>query len=319
MASGAYAASGLGYPSQPLAAVPYPSRPVHLILPFSPGGPADLVARLLSANIEVSLGQPFVVESRPGAASNIGTASVAKAESDGHTLLIAANNFMINPSIYRNLGYDPFNDFEPITELAASPCVIVAYSEAGIRTIDDLVKRDREMPGKLNYSTPGVGSPNHLVFELFSKRAGIKLTHVPYQGGAPATQAVVAGTTEIACSLLPNVLAHISSGALQPLAVTGLQRVPELPNTPTLAELGFQETAIEIMFMLLAPAKTPKDIVARLEAEAVRIFAKADVIERLRAVGFSSIARGAASLKTRIHSETALFKDLVPSIGIGQR
>jgi tripartite-type tricarboxylate transporter receptor subunit TctC len=274
---------------------------------------------LLSANIEVSLGQPFIVESRPGAASNIGTAAVAKSEPDGHTLLVAANNFMINPSIYRNLGYDPFSDFEPITELAASPCVIVANSGTGIKTIDDLVRRNRELPSELNYSTPGVGSPNHLVFELFSKHAGIKLTHVPYQGGAPATQAVVAGTTQIACSLLPNILPHISSSALQPLAVTGMQRAPELPETPTLVELGYQETVIEIMFMLLAPAKTPKDIISRLESGAVQTFTKTDVIERLRAVGFSPIAKGSAALKARIKTEIELFRDLVPSIRIGQR
>lgn len=294
----------------------YPTRVVRFVLPFSPGGPSDLIARILAAEFEKRFGQPFIVESRPGAASNIGTVAVARAEPDGHTLLIAANNLMINPALYRNAGYDPTKDFAPITVLAATPCIIVAEAKTGIRTMDELVARDRADPGRLNYSTPGVGTPNHLVFELISAHAKLKLVHVPYQGGAPSAQAVLAGTTQVASSLLPNVLGHIQSGALNALAVSGRERLAELPDTPTLLELGYSDISTEIVFMLLAPAGTPAAIVERLAKETAEVLNGPDARGRLRSVGFTVRTAGPAELRDRIAAETIQFARVVRELGL---
>lgn len=297
----------------------YPSKVVRLILPFSPGGPSDLVSRVLAAEFERKLGASFIVESRPGAASNIGTAAVARSDPDGYTLLVPANNFMINPAIYKTPGYDPIADFAPVSELASSPCVIVSNPATGIETLSDLIARDQVAPGKLNYATPGVGSPNHLVFEMLSAQAKLKLTHVPYQGGAPAVQAALAGTTEIASTLLPNILSHVENRSLNALAVTGQTRVPDLPSVPTLVELGYSGLDIEIVFMLVAPARTPGHVLDILVPQVTAIMNTKEVQDRLKVIGFRVIARGPEPLRARIEREVTLFKGLVAELNIPQR
>lgn len=311
---------GLGTSTAPaVAQAAFPSKPVRLITPFAPGGPSDLIARLLGSEMEKRLGQPFIVESRAGAASNIGTAAVARSEPDGHTLLVPANNFMINPAIYKSVGYDPVADFAPITDLAASPCVIVASIKSGIKTFDDLLKKDRDQPGKMNYSTPGVGSPNHLIFEMLSAKAKLQLTHVPFQGGAPAMQAVLAGDVEIASTLLPNVVSYVGSNAFSILAVTGETRSADLPSVPTLTELGFPGVALEIVFMLTAPGRTPKPVIETLALNATEIMNTAAIGAKLRPAGFTSVARGPEAMKARIEREIPMFKALVADLNIPMR
>jgi len=297
----------------------YPTGPVRFILPFPPGGPSDMIARVLVPSFDKRFGKPFLVESRPGAASNIGTAFVARSAPDGHTLLIPANNFMINASLYQTLGYDPIRDFAPITELAASPCVFVANAQTGIKTINDLIARDRADPGKLNYSSAGVGTPNHMAFELFNAQAKLNIVHVPFQGGAPSALAVVAGTTQIASSLMPNVLQHIESGALNALAVTGSERAADLPSTPTLMELGYKDIAVEIVFMLLAPAGTPAPIIERLYNEARDVLNGEEARERMKQFGFTVVTRGPEACKARIEKELALFAKVVADLKLPKR
>jgi tripartite-type tricarboxylate transporter receptor subunit TctC len=297
----------------------YPTGPVRFILPFPPGGPSDMIARVLSANFDKRFGKPFLVESRPGAASNIGTAFVARSAPDGHTLLIPANNFMINASLYQNLGYDPIKDFAPITELAASPCVFVSNANTGIKTVDDLIARDRADPGKLNYSSAGVGTPNHMAFELFNAQAKLNIVHVPFQGGAPSALAVLTGTTQMASSLMPNVLQHIETGALNALAVTGSERAPELPSTPTLVELGYKDIAVEIVFMLLAPAGTPQPVIDRLYKEAADVLNSGEARERMKQFGFTVVTRGPEACKARIEKELAVFAKVVADLKLPLR
>jgi tripartite-type tricarboxylate transporter receptor subunit TctC len=197
--------------------------------------------------------------------------------------------------------------------------VIVANAQTGIKTIEELIARDRADPGKLSYATPGVGTPNHLVFELFNASAKLNIVHIPYQGGAPAAQAVIAGTTQLASSLMPNLLSHIESGAINALAVTGHERSSELPSTPTLVELGYKDIAVEIVFMLLAPAGTPATVIDRLARETIDVLNSDDARARLKQFGFTVVARGPEACKARIDKELALFGKVVADLKLPLR
>ena len=223
-------------PKPALAA--YPERPITLIVPFAPGGPTDIVARILSTAFQLTLGQSVVVENRAGAAGNIGMTLAARAAPDGYTLLLASTAIAVNPALFNNLAYDPFKDFTPISELVNAPNVLVVKPGTGINTVADLVARAKAAPGTFNYSSPGAGTKSHLTGEQLKLRAGIQMVHVPYRGAGPAARAVLEGTVQVASVALAAAESLVREGQLKALAVTGATRWFSLPDVPTMIEFG---------------------------------------------------------------------------------
>ncbi|HWI77593.1 MAG TPA: tripartite tricarboxylate transporter substrate binding protein [Ramlibacter sp.] len=242
----------------------YPSKPIRLLIGFAPGGAADYVARAMSQAMSTALGQTVVVENRPGAGSSIAADLVAKSQPDGYTLLIASpSSISVNPALNPKLGYTP-RDLAPVTKLTSSPLVIAANPDTGINSVQALVPRAKKEPGKLNYATSGNGSAPHLGAALFSQVAGVQMTHIPFKGGAPAIQSVVAGDTQLTFGTPPSVLPMIKAGRLKGLAVTKRERTELVPGIPGMAEAGLPEYAIEFWYGLFVPAGTPPAITKKL-------------------------------------------------------
>ena len=249
-----------------------PSRPVRLVVPFAPGGQPDGVARVLAVPLAKALGQPVLVENRPGAGGNVAAEAVAHAAPDGHTLLIGTNGpLAISPALDRDLRYDVQRDFVPVTLVGSSPNLIVVQSASGMKTFAEFVARARAEPGKLNFGSVGKSSISQLSMELINSAAHIRTVHVPYNGGAPAVAALLAGDVQVV-SLNPTaILPHVDSGRLRVLAQTGARRSPLIASVPTLAELGFDGCEAGVWIAVMAPAGTPAAAIARLEAELARI------------------------------------------------
>ncbi|MDB5601353.1 MAG: transporter substrate-binding protein [Xanthobacteraceae bacterium] len=300
----------------PSAQAAYPDRPITLVVPFAPGGPTDIIARILSNALSRSLGQQVVVENRAGAAGNIGMGAVARATPDGYTLLLASTAIAVNPALFKNLPYDPFKDFVPISELANSPNVLVVSSKAGMPTLVDFIAKAKAAPGTFNYSSPGAGTKSHLTGELLKLRAGIDMTHVPYRGAGPSAQAALAGTVQLASVALPAAEPLIQSGELTALAVTGAKRWVSLPNVPTMIEAGFPNFISDTFSALFAPAGTPPDIVATLVRESRKAFDNDEAREIARKAGFEVVAGTPEQLAARLASEIPSVKELVAKAGI---
>jgi tripartite-type tricarboxylate transporter receptor subunit TctC len=249
-----------------------PSRPVKLVVPFAPGGQPDVVARALAEPLGKALGQPVIVENRPGAGGNIAAEAVARAPADGHTLLMGTNGpLAVSPALYRALPYDPLRDFAPVTLVGTSPNLIAVNAASGIATLKDLVDRARARPGELNFSSVGKGSVSQLSMELLNSMAGTRMVHIPYNGGAPAVTALLSGDVQ-ALSLNPTALiAHVDAGKLRVLAQTSAKRSPRIGNIPTVAESGYAGFEAEVWMAVMAPANTPPEAIRRLNAELVRI------------------------------------------------
>jgi len=246
------------------AAQAYPTKPIRLLVGFAPGGAADYVARAMSQSLSMALGQSVVVENRPGAGSSIAADLVAKSPADGYTLLIASpSSISVNPALNPKLTYSA-RDLAPVTKLTSSPLVIAANPGTGINSIQDLIAKAKKEPGTLNYATSGNGSAPHLGAALFSQVAGVQLTHIPFKGGAPAIQSVVAGDTQLTFGTPPSVLPMIQAGRLKGLAVTKRERTPLVPGIPGMAEAGLPEYAIEFWYGLFVPAGTPAPVVKKL-------------------------------------------------------
>jgi tripartite-type tricarboxylate transporter receptor subunit TctC len=294
----------------------YPDRPIKIIVPFAPGGPTDIMARILATHLGEAIGGSFVVENRPGAGGNIGIGIAAHAVPDGYTLLITSSAYVVNPGLYAKIPYDPYKDFAPIAELGTSPNVILVDPKLGVNSIIDLVARAKANPNELNYASPGIGTTPHLSGELFKIVAGINLTHVPFSGAGPAIQAILAGTTQIAFTALPPAHPHIESGALKALAVTGEQRWFDLPNVPTMIELGYKDFVSDTLQGFLAPAKTPPAVVELLAKKSIEILKVAKTSEQLRNDGFEVIARGPDGMKKRIDDEVPKWRDIITKAGI---
>jgi tripartite-type tricarboxylate transporter receptor subunit TctC len=303
--------------SVPATAQPkYPERPIRLIVPFAAGGATDVVARFLAQGLQERLGQTAVVENRPGAGSNLGANAVARSEPDGHTLLVASSGIIASPALYKNLPYDIFKDLVPIAELAGGPNVIVANPNAGIASLGEMIAQAKADPEKLNYASPGVGTTPQLAMELLKLRAGIKVTHVAYAGGSGAMQAIVAGTVPLGVMALGNLGAQVKEGIYRGLAVTGTQRWRDLPDIPTVQELGYPNFDSETIFILMAPGGTPSAIVDLLAREAATILDRPQVRERIEQAGMAVLGRGPEALKARIIREVPEYKDIVAKAGI---
>jgi tripartite-type tricarboxylate transporter receptor subunit TctC len=301
---------------KPARAAGYPDRPIKVIVPFAPAGPTDIMARILGTHLGEALGGNVVVENKPGAGGNIGIGAAAHAEPDGYTLLITSSAYVVNPGLYAKIPYDPYKDFAAIAELGTSPNVILAAPKSGINSIADLIARAKADPNELNYASPGIGTTPHLSGELFKIVSGIQVTHVPFSGAGPAIQAVLSGTTQIAFAALPPAHAHIESGALKALAVTGPHRWFDLPEVPTMVELGYKDFISDTFQGFLAPAKTSPAIVELLSAKSVEILKRPVISEQLRNNGFEVLANGPDGMRKRIDDEIPKWRDIVAKAGI---
>jgi tripartite-type tricarboxylate transporter receptor subunit TctC len=248
-----------------------PGRPVRIIVPFAPGGQPDVVARALAEPLSKALGQPVIVENRPGAGGNIAAEAVARAAPDGHTLLMGTNGpLAVSPTLYRNLPYDPLRDLAAVTLVGTSPNLIAVHPSVGAATLAELVARAKADPGKLNFASVGKGSISQLSMELLNGMAGIRTVHIPYNGGAPAVTALLAGDVQL-LSLNPTALIpHVQAGKVRVLAQTSARRSPLVPDVPTVAESGYPGFEADVWMAVMAPAKTPPEAIARLHAELAR-------------------------------------------------
>jgi tripartite-type tricarboxylate transporter receptor subunit TctC len=294
----------------------YPDRPIRIVVPFAPAGPTDIMARILGDNLGNALGGNVIVENRPGASGNIGIAYVAHAEADGYTLLVVSSAYVVNPSLFAKIPYDPSKDFAPITELGTTPNVIAVSPKLGVRSIAELIARAKAKPDDLNYASPGAGTTPHLSAELLKIAGGIEITHVPFSGAAPAIQSLLAGTTQMAVTALPAALPFVQSGELKGLAVTGEHRWIDLPDVPTMTELGYKDFIAETAQFFFAPARTPPDIVARLAAKSMEVLKRPAVIAQLRDNGYEVAANGSDGLRKYIESEIPKWRDVIAKAGI---
>jgi tripartite-type tricarboxylate transporter receptor subunit TctC len=314
LAAGAAAASTLGM--QCAFGAAYPERPIKIIVPFAPAGPTDIMARILAQNLGAALPGNVIVENRPGASGNIGIGYVAHAEADGYTLLVCSSAYVVNPSLFAKVPYDPFKDFAPITELGTTPNVIAVSPKLGIHSIAELFARAKAKPDELNYASPGAGTTPHLSAELLKIVGGVEITHVPFSGAAPAIQALLAGTTQLAVSALPAALPFVQSGELKALAVTGEHRWVDLPDVPTMIELGYKDFIAETAQFFFAPARTPPDIVEKLSRISMEVLKTPAVVAQLRDNGYEVVTHGSDALRKYIETEVPKWRDVIAKAGI---
>ncbi len=267
----------------------YPERAVRLVVPFAPGGGTDLTARLISQRLPDALGKQIIVDNRPGGAGNIGTELVARAEPDGHTLLLASLSTSVNVSLFPKLPFNPVNNFEPVSLLVTVPLMLLVHPSLPVHSIRDLIALAKAKPGQLNYSSGGMGTANHVAGELFKYMAKVQMVHVPYKGGGPALADVIAGHVPLFFGTMTLTRDHARSGRLRALATTGAARSAGAPELPTVAEAGVAGYEVGAWYGVLAPAGTPRPIVGRLSEELARIMRAPDVREMLRTQGTESV------------------------------
>ena len=300
-----------------MAADAFPTKPIRIVVPFPPGGPADVLARTVGDRIAAALGQPVVVDNRPGAGGNIGMELVAKAAPDGHTLALApAGNLTVNPSLYRNVPYDVGRDFASVTVIAAVPNVLVVNPQVPAKDLAELIAYAKANPGKLNYSSPGPGSGAHLAGELLKSSAGIDIVHVPYSGIAPAVTAVIAGDVQLMFAGAPSALPQVAGGKLRALAVASPMRIASAPALPTLSEAGLPGFDVTSWYSIVAPAATPPAVVERLQKEIARALTSPDVKAKLTGIGAEPIANTPEEFAAMIRVETAKWSKIVKDANI---
>jgi len=281
----------------------YPNHPVRVVVGFPAGGPTDVIARLMAQHLGESLGQQFYVENLPGAGGNTASGQVARAPADGYTIMVISTGFLVNPSLYAKVPYDPIKDFAAVTLVAASPNVVVVNPQVPAKTLPELVQLIRDNPGKYSYAGPGVGSTPHLGGELFRLTYKLDLVHVPFTGAAPAVQATIGGHTPIAFTALPSSMAAIQAGQVRAIGIAATERSPQIPNVPTFAEEGVKDQEADTLTGIVAPAATPKDIIDLLAREVARTVARPDVRERLAVLGFKPVANTPEEFTARIKLE----------------
>lgn len=281
----------------------YPQRPVRIVVPSSPGGGTDILARVLADHFSKTMGGQWFVENRPGAGQSIGIEAVARSAPDGYTLLMAASALVLNPIILKNVRYDPVRDFEPITQVASLPNVLLVHPSLPVRTLKDLIVLAKQKPGELTYASAGVGTSPHMGMELLKSMAGINLVHVPFRGTGPAVTEVVGGHVPIVLSNTLTAKSLIEGGQVRALAVTGPKRAEGLPNIPTMAEAGVPNYEALQWYGLLAPAGTPPDIVARIYSEAAKALKLKDIKDRLASDGAEPVGSSPSALADFIKLE----------------
>jgi tripartite-type tricarboxylate transporter receptor subunit TctC len=287
----------------PSLAQKYPNHPVRVVVGFPAGGPTDVIARFVAQKLSDRLGQQFFVENLGGAGGNIASGQVARATPDGYTIMAISTGFMVNPSLYAKVPYDPIKDFAPVTLVAVSPNVVVVNPQVPAKTLPELVKLIRDNPGKYSYAGPGVGSTPQLGGELFRLTYKLDLVHVPFTGAAPAVQSTAGGHTPIAFTALPSSLAAIQSGQVRAIGIAATERSPELPDVPTFTEQGVTGQDADTLTGIVAPAGTPKEIVELLAREIANSVAQPDLTEKLAKLGFKPVANTPDEFAARIKLE----------------
>lgn len=294
----------------------FPTKPIRLVVSFPPGAGPDILARMVGSKLSDSLGQPVITENRPGAGGNIATDMVARAPADGYTLLVASNHLNINPSLFKQLNYDPIKDFAPVTLATATPNVLVVRPSLGVKSIGELNALAKAQPGRLNFSSGGNGSVGHLAGELYKSQAGVDVVHVPFKGPVEAITAVIAGNVDFAFLVAPAALPQVKSGKLLAVAVTGAKRLPALAGTPTMIESGLPDYEVSAWQGILAPAGTPVEVVTRLQAEIARILRLPEISSVLNKQGLEVIANTPAEFVTYNRAELAKWARTVQQANI---
>jgi len=300
-----------------VAAETWPAKPVRIIVPFPPGSSPDLIARMLADKLAQALGQPVIVENKPGAGGNLGTGLVAKAEPDGYTLgLSIPGPLAVNTVLYKKMEYDPFKELAPITLVALSPNVLVVDPKLGVNTVKEFIDYVKARPGKLNYGSVGNGSASHLTMELLKMRSGMDIVHVPYPGSPQVNTAIVSGQIQAGFVVPATAMALVQAGRLEALAVTSSVRSVVVPELPTVAEAGFPGFESSAWIGMVAPAKTPKPIITRLNQEILRFLDKPEIKEQFLKSGVEMVGSSPEQFAEAIKSDIIKMGKLIKDIGL---
>ncbi|HZN26301.1 MAG TPA: tripartite tricarboxylate transporter substrate binding protein [Burkholderiales bacterium] len=294
----------------------YSTRPIRLLVPFAPGGGADTLARIVTPKLAESMGRQWVVDNRGGAAGNIAAETVARAAPDGHTVFMGFSTVLtVNPSLYK-LGFNMENDLQPVTLLATAQYILVVHPSVQASTVKELVTLMRERPKSLNYASAGVGSPLHLAGELFQRRAGVSMVHLPYKGGGPAAAAVLGGEAQLIFGSVASSMPHVKAGKLKALATTGSRRSKVAPDVPTMSEAGVPGVEVTSWYAVMVPAGTPEALVRRMRDNAVKALAAHDVQQAMARQGLEPETSTAPELAARIRAETKTWAEVIKAAGI---
>ncbi|MDB5808129.1 MAG: hypothetical protein JWN94_251 [Betaproteobacteria bacterium] len=298
------------------ADAPYPSKPVRMIVPFAPGGPTDVIARLIAQKLSEAWGHQVVIDNRAGAGGNIGMALGAGSAPDGYTLTIVSSSFVVNPGLYAKIPYDPYKSFIPVTNAASSPNVFIAHPSVAVKSVQDIIALTKSDPKKYSVATPGVGTTPDLAAELFKMTSKIDIVRVPFGGAGPAVTSVIANQVPLGCVAMPPATPHIQGGRLRALAVTSAKRSSALPDVQTMAEAGFKDQESETLQGVLVPAGTPKAIVARIAADIKKSMALSDMKDKVAALGFDIIASTPEQFAAQVKTEVDKWGKVIKAAGI---
>jgi len=311
LAAALVASAGFGTNAQ----AAYPERPITFLVPFSAGGGADIAARIVANYLPDVIGQPVVVENRPGAGANIGIAAAARSDPDGYTVLYTSSAIIVNPSMPRGAPFDPFKDFDPIVDVGAASNVFVVRPDSPFQTINDIIETSKSKPEGINYATPGLGGVAHLATELFMTRTGAKMTHVPFDGAGPGIQGLLNGSIDVFIANMASVLGPVQSGQLRAIAQTGAERSSDMPDLPTLKELGIDVEAAT-SYHIYVPAGTPEDIRKTLTESIQKVLAMPEVKSQIEKTGLPVTAGGPEAVTARLQREVPLWAEVIKGINL---
>ena len=306
----------LGGGARAFAVTGYPSKPLRVVIPYPPGGPTDIVGRIVATTLADKLGQSVVIDNRPGASGMIGADMVAKAAPDGYVLLINVSGQLVNPALYANMSHDPLKDFRGITNLASTPIQLVISANSPVRSVAELIELVRSQPGRHNFASSSNGTPGHLAGEVFKAAAKLDVTHIPYKGSAPALTDVVGGQVTYMLDSMPSSISLVKGGKLRALAVTSAQRVDALPDVPTFAELGYPDVNLTTWYGMWAPAQTPPDLIATLYKTLSGVLRQPDVRTRLADSQAMPVGDTPEQFDAYCHSEAKRYAEIVQRAGI---
>ena len=287
-----------------------------IIVANTPGGPSDIIARIVAAALQETLGGAVFVENRGGAGGNIGIAAALRAGGDGYTLLVCSSAYVVNPSLYAQVVYDPFKDFVPIMVIGASPNAFVVPAASELKSMTDVIAKAKANPGKLNWTSPGAGTTPHLAGEVLKLRTGIEMQHIPFAGAGPATTAVLGGQVDLYTANIGSLMGLIDGGKVRPIAVTSKERWKDLPNVPSLDELGVKDAVSDTFQGIYAPAGVPQPVVDRLAKELNAILTRPDMREKFVKAGLPVVAEGPEAFRARIAREVPMYKEIIDKAGL---